>query len=98
MQTKIGTATVFNHYPDKYMWAGGGDRSVKKTIRFEGQKFETAPKVVASISGFISYHGTDARIKVDAIDITTLSFVVEVSTSVDTQLASVDIAWVAVSN
>jgi hypothetical protein len=95
MAVLTGSAGVFNHYPNGYMWTGSGEREVVKYVPFP-TPFEAPPSVLATLETVNVPHGAERQVNVDVQDVTSAGFHVRVSTSADTKLAAASVAWLAV--
>jgi hypothetical protein len=95
MAVLTGSAGVFNHYPNGYMWTGSGEREVVKYVPFP-TPFDGPPSVLAALETVDDPHAAERQVNVDVQDVTNVGFHVRVSTSADTKLAAVSVAWLAV--
>lgn len=95
MAVLTGSAGVFNHYPNGYMWTGSGEREVVKYVPFP-TPFDAPPSVLAALETVDDRHAAKRQVNVDVQDVTNDGFHVRVSTSADTRLAAASVAWLAV--
>jgi hypothetical protein len=95
MVVLTGSAGVFSHYPNGYMWTGSGEREVVKYVGFS-KPFNGKPSVSASLAMVDSSNGANLRVNVSVQDVTNDGFNVRVATWGDTKLAGVSISWIAV--
>ena len=95
MAVMTGSAGVFNHYPNGYMWTGSGEREVVKYVAFP-TPFDGPPSVLAALERVEDPHPAKPEISVDVQDVTNDGFHVRISTSADTKLAAASVAWLAV--
>ena len=95
MAVLTGSAGVFNHYPNGYMWIGSGEREVVKYVRFP-TPFDGPPSVMAALQTVDDPNAAKPQVDVDVQDVTTDGFHVRVSTSADTKLAAASVVWLAV--
>ena len=95
MAVLTGSAGVFNHYPNGYMWTGSGEREVVKYVPFP-TPFDAPPSVLAALETAEDPDPAKPQVNVDVQDVTNDGFHVRVSTSADTRLAAASVAWLAV--
>jgi hypothetical protein len=95
MAVLTGSAGVFNHYPNGYMWTGSGEREVVKYVPFP-KPFDEPPSVMAALETVDDPNAAERHVNVDVQDVSTDGFHVRVSTSADTKLAAASVAWLAV--
>jgi hypothetical protein len=95
MAVLTGSAGVFSHYPNGYMWTGSGERDVLKYVDFP-TSFKRKPSVSAALATVDSSKDANLRVNVSVQDITNDGFNVRVGTWGDTKLAAVSISWIAV--
>ena len=93
MAVLTGSAGVFNHYPNGYMWTGSGEREVVKYVPFP-TPFDAPPSVLAALETVDD--AAKRQVNVDVQDVSNDGFYVRVSTSADTRLAAASVAWLAV--
>ena len=94
-QVETGSALVFAHYPDKYMWTGSGDRAVTVYVKFAHPK-DGVPKVSAALGAIDAGNGHNMRVALAVQDIDERGFNLVASTWGDTQLAQVNGNWIAI--
>ena len=95
MAVLTGSAGVFNHYPNGYMWTGSGEREVVKYVPFP-TPFDGPPSVMAALETVDDPHAAKRQVDVDVQNVSNVGFQVRVSTSADTKLATASVVWLAV--
>ena len=95
MAVLTGSAGVFNHYPNGYMWTGTGEREVVKYVPFP-TPFDAPPSVLAALETVDDPHPAMRQVNVDVQNVTNDGFHVRVSTSADIKLAAASVVWLAV--
>ena len=95
MAVLTGSAGVFNHYPNGYMWTGSGEREVVKYVAFP-TPFDGPPSGMAALETVDDPQTAKRQVSVDVQNVSTDGFHVRVSTSADTRLAAASVAWLAV--
>lgn len=91
-----GDVQLFADYVDDGpMWAGHGDREVRREVRFAGS-FRTAPAVHVSLSLLDVDKSANTRVEVVAEEITAKGFDLVFRTWGDTRVARARAAWLAI--
>lgn len=91
-----GAGELFNHVDQGLpMWTGEGDRSLHIPVLFQ-RAFSQAPNVTVGLSGIDAAHDQNLRFAMNATEITTDGFVIEIKTWGDTHIARASAAWQAI--
>ena len=79
MAVLTGSAAVFNHYPNGYMWTGIGEREVVKYVPFP-IPFDEPQIVLATLEAADDPHAANRQLNVDVQYVTNVGFNVRLST------------------
>ena len=96
MQVITASDELFNHVDDNlYMWSGEGDRSVSVNIVFV-RDFNEPPAITLGLSGMDSDHAHNQRFWLNAINIKSTGFTIELTTWGTTHIARAGVSWQAI--
>ena len=91
-----GEVVLFSDFEDGGdMWTGTGPRERRRTVRFD-EVFRSSPVVQASISLWDVDTNSAVRIEVTTENITPSGFDIVFRTWLDTRIARVRVAWLAI--
>lgn len=91
-----GDEVMFSDFEDGGpMWAGTGDRIVRREVRF-GTAFASAPTVQVALSMWDMDNKAFARVDVSATRITAAGFMLVFKTWGDTRIARARVSWLAI--
>lgn len=91
-----GDTVLFSDYEqDGEMWTGEGQRQTRVYVAFS-DKFRETPVVHVSLTMWDVSHSANARMDVQAEDVSETGFAIVFRTWADTQVARVRVGWMAI--